>query len=329
MVALAMVACAGDEELPFVEFDGLGYGAFPRLIDGVNGGLDYEDPAGSNINFTVEFYDDAQGANVQSYVWDVSYEDRGPARVGSADVSSFGTSPAGYPSASFTFSFQEVFDALGMSRDDITGGAPFVFTSTLTKTDGSEFTWLNTDSNIQGNAVWAGFFRYDASVLNLPCNSVLAGTFDAASTGTNQMAGIGWDDCTATWNGTVRWEALHDPTSFDVGAYRMYSVADSGVEYDDASMGAYYACYGTADDSGLPNGVGGAGGDVSLQESCGIMAWNGGSQWGEVYSFSAISVDGINLTLEWANDYGEGARTVLTRTDGEVWQTDLTCDGCE
>ncbi len=316
-----IVGCAGDEELPFVEFDGLGYGAYPRLIDGVNGGLDYEDPANSAIDFMVEFYDEAQGQNVESFDWTVAYTTFGPATLETQTKSNFGTSPDGYPSASFSFNFQQVLDALGMTINDIQGGDPFVFNGTITKTDGSTFSASNTSGAIQGGASWQGFFVYNANVANLPCKSQLAGTFDASVTATNQMAGIGWDDCGATWTGTVKWEAEHDPESFDVGVYKLVSVGPTGDEWDDASMGAYYACYETDNPDGLPNG--GPGGDVKIQESCSKLSWVGASQWGEVYTFSTVSADGLNLTIEWTNDYGEGARVILTRTDGETWPEDM------
>ena len=325
-LAIFFAGCAGEEELPFVEFDGLGYGAYPRLIDGVNGDFDYEDPSNSAIDFTVEFYDEAQGQNVESYAWTASYGDFGPASIGMASKSSFGTSPDGYPSASFTFNFQEVMDALSMEIDDIAGGAPFTINGTVTKTDGSTFTTTNTSGSIQGGASWQGFFVHNVNIANLPCTSDLGGIFDCTSTATNQDAGIGWDDCDgSSWTGTVIWEAQHDPTSFDLGVYRMYSIkAEGGEQWDDASMGAYYSCYDSAAEGSLPNGADGATGSVVMQESCSKLSWTGSSQWGEVYSITGVTADGLNLTIEWTNDYGEGARTVLTRTDGQTWPEDMS-----
>ena len=195
---------------------------------------------------------------------------------------------------------------------------------------GQEFGFDNSGPTILGQPTFAALFRITPDVINKPCNSLLAGTYEAAATVTNQMAGIGWDGCGGnTWNGIVRIEAIHDPTTFDVGAYRIFSTdAVLATEFDDASFGSYYACYGTTADSNLPNGTGGADGDVMVTESCGLMSFSGGSQWGEVFSFNRVEASGPDLTLGWTNDYGEGGEVVLTRTDGTAWQTDLFCDGC-
>ncbi len=319
-----MAACAGDEKLPFVEFDDLGYGAYPRLIDGVNGALDYEDPNASQINFTVEFYDDAQGQNVDNIEWSVSYLTHGPAVLEKREKGAFGTSPDGLPSAEFTFTFQQVFDALGIDLSAINSGDPFTFTSVVTKTDGSTFTSSTSSGSIQ-SGVFGGFFIYQAAVKNLPCKSQLAGTFDAVTTVRNIEAGIGWDDCGGNmWEGTVIWEAVHDPESFDKGRYNIFVMSEAGDKWNDASMGAYFACYESSAEGSLPNGEGGATGSVGIGESCSILNWEGQSQWGEVYTFDAVSADGIKLTLSWANDYGEAGSVVLTRTDGVTWPADMT-----
>jgi len=327
-MVLFIAACAGDEELPFVEFDGLGYGAYPRLIDGVNGALDYEDPANSNINFTVEFYDDAQGQNVDKIEWTVSYLDTyGPAVLETREKGSFGTSPDGYPSAEFTFGFQQVFDALGIDIGTINGGDPFVFRSTVTKNDGSTYTSSTSSGSIQ-SGVFGGFFFYSADVANLPCKSKIAGTFDAETTVTSvDGTPDGWNGCAEAtenkWKGTVIWEAVHDPESFDKGRYRIFVVHDDGP-LEDATMGAYTACYGCVTADCTPNGDSGAG-DVTIGESCDKLSWNEqGDQWTDTYSFDELTVDGINLTLKWKNTYGEAGTTVLTRTDGATWPAGLT-----
>lgn len=297
-VAMTMIACAGDEELPFVEFDGLGYGAYPRLIDGINGeygtAFNFFDVPGSSIGFTVEFFDDNSGQNVESYNWTVTYEpDGATADLGTITSSSFSTSPVGLPSATLDFSFQEVLDALGKTIDDVDGGESFRFEGTLKKTDGSTFTSTNTSGNIQSTAgTLRGMFRI---VVPIICPSGLAGTYDVVTTG--------W--CGDTWEGQVTW------VEEGPGVYNIESTLDDVTDFD-FSMGAYYACYGPG--STLP------GGNLQLSDACNKLSYTGASRWGEVYEFNSIVVDGSTLTLDWKNDYDpEAGVTVLTRTDGTEW----------
>jgi len=147
------------------------------------------------------------------------------------------------------------------------------------------------------------------------------GTFTAETLVISTGAGISWDGCDGnTWSGEVRFEQV------DLGVYQIFSTdAGNGEEYaDDVSMGAYYGCYGTTSPDNVPNG------DLRLVESCNNLSWSGSSQWGEVYSFNKVEVsaDGTQLTLGWSNDYGEAGETVLTRTDGILWNSGLKCVGC-
>lgn len=107
------------------------------------------------------------------------------------------------------------------------------------------------------------------------------------------------------------------------GNYNILTQPPGGADFlNDASFGAYYAGYGTTDESGLPNG--GGVGNVQIKEDCGTVSYIGASQWGEVYTITALSVDGPVLNLTWENDYGEGGIVVITRTDGTDWNPDLT-----
>jgi hypothetical protein len=291
---LLFASCANDTPLPFVEFDGLGKGAFPRLIDGVNGEYNFFDVANASISFTVEFYDDAQGKNVASYSWTVAHgpSGTGPVQVASVDASSFGTSPDGYPSASFTFTMQGAMDALGITIDDVTGGDAFDYQAKLVKTDGSVFTSTNTGTNVVGSSTFKALFEYQAAVI---CPSTLEGTFDASN--------VAW--CGDPWTGTIRWE------NEGKGVYNVYAVNDSGEEQVDMSMGSYWPCYGTA--AAMPDG------NLRLNDACNRLFFTGASQWGELYWFNSVTVDGPNLTLDWENDYGEGGVVTLTRQDGNDW----------
>jgi len=287
-------SCANDTPLPFVEFQDLGKGALARLIDGVNGEYNFFSSETSSISFTVEFFDDAQGKNVASYSWTVAHgpSGTGPVQFASMDASSFGTSPDGLPSASFTFSMQSVMDVLGITIDDVNGGDAFDFQATLTKTDGSVFTSANTGANVVSSAPFSGFFQYQASVI---CPSALEGTFDASN--------VAW--CGDPWTGVVRWE------NEGKGVYNVFVTDANGDEQVDMSMGSYWPCYGT--DATLP------GGNLKINDACNRLFFTGASRWGEVYSFNSVTADGPNLILDWVNDYGEGGVVTLTRQDGNDW----------
>ena len=301
-VALTMIACAGDEELPFVEFDGLGYGAYPRLIDGINGqygtAFNFFDVPNSSIDFTVEFFDENNGQNVQSYSWTVAYAGGTPADLGT--ITQFGTSPAGLPSATVDFTFQEVLDALGLTIDDVTGGESFIFEGTLRKSDGSEFTSANTSGNIQSTAgTFRGMFQIVCPII---CPSELAGTYPAVTDG--------W--CAGdTWTGMVK-VIEEGPGSYNLAAdLDGHPDADEDGFSIDFSMGAYYVCYSST--ATLP------GGNLLLGDACNKLSYSGASRWGEVYWFNDVIVSGTDLTLDWENDYGEGGVTTLSRTDGMDW----------
>lgn len=315
---LFLVSCEKDRV--FIEYDDLQKGAYARLIDGVNGEFDFLDIDNSGVDFTVEFYDENNGNNVESYAWTVNYLGSGPIPLASYDKSQFTPSPDGLPSVSIGFTFTQVLNALGITSNDLVGGTFFDLQATITKTDGSKFTVSNTGSNVVSSSPFGALFSIRGSLVNVPCKSDLNGTYDATATVTNQEAGIGWDGCDGnTWSGTVIFEGSHDPTVFGTGIYTMFTINGNGDKVEDASMGVYYGCYtgSLTDPTTLPLG------DVRLNVDCGAMFFTGSSQWGEAYTVESVTVDGEILLLAWTNDYGEGGSVRMTRTDGTNWPTDL------
>ncbi len=326
---LTIFSCQ-EKERAFPEFgdDDVLTGAYPRLVEGVFGDLDYEhwdNPDSSSLSFVVEFYDANQGRDAASYSWSATYGNLGPEVVKTFNSSEFTTNADGLPQLSGTITFAEIFGALGMTIDDFELTQDFLLDATLTLNDGRSFSFANSGSNVIGQPTHNALFRYTPPVTKKPCNSILAGEYNAKVKVTNQMAGIGWDGCDGNeWSGTVRIEAEHDPTTFDAGSYVVYSTEPmTMIENEDASFGIYRGCY-TINDEGtnLPLG------DLRITESCGKMGFAGSSQWGEVWTFVKVEVDGPDLLLGMTNDYGEGGEVTLTRTDGTAWQTDLFCEGC-
>ncbi|MGB3545706.1 MAG: hypothetical protein WBA17_01960 [Saprospiraceae bacterium] len=289
MFLLAFTACE-EKERAFPEYEEIEHGAFPRLIEGIDGVYDFFAPDESAITFTVEFYDDNDGQNVAEYNWDVSYivsggDNVGPVPFRSFSASEFGRSEFGLPSLTATFSFADALDALGLTTDDIEGGNVIRFGSTIVMNDGRTFSADNTGSNVIGGGSFQGLFRINQAII---CPSNLAGTYEQTTTDT-------WCGEAGPFDGTSTW------TEVGIGVY----------EVEDFSFGAYEPCYGAG--STLP------GGSLQIQDACGTLTPIGTSRWGEVYVFEQVSVDGPDLTIVWTNDYGEGGTATFTRTDGTDW----------
>lgn len=223
--AFVLAATACEKDRAFIEFKDLEYGAFPRLIDGVNGEFNFFDPTGSGIDFTVEFYDENEGKNVQSYAWTASYFDKvngtftTPATIGTFSASDFKPAPeTGLPSITINFSFQQALDAMGLTTDDITGGDAVRFNATLTKTDGKTFDISNTGANIIGNApAFGALFSFDQNII---CPSSLEGTYVAVTTyHAHDFLGDGYTTNTQDVVWTALGSGQYEVAGFDGGLY--------------------------------------------------------------------------------------------------------------
>lgn len=235
--AFVLAATACEKDRAFIEFKDLEYGAFPRLIDGVNGEFNFFNPAGSGIDFTVEFYDENQGKNVQSYSWTVSYFDKTagtfttPQTIGSFTASDFKPEPeTGLPSITIAFTFQQALDAMGLTTDDINGGDAIRFNGTLTKTDGKTFDASNTGANIIGNSpAFGALFAFDQNII---CPSALEGTYSAATTyHAHDFLGDGYTSNTQDVEWIAKGSGKYDVVGFDGGLY---------------GSGPYVGAYGTS-----------------------------------------------------------------------------------
>ena len=80
----------------------------------------------------------------------------------------------------------------------------------------------------------------------------------------------------------------------------------------DASFGQYDCAWGDTPAVG-----------VTFSDVCNTLTAGGSDQYGLVYTFFIKSIDGVNLELEWANDYNDKGVSVLTRTDGNDWPPGL------
>ena len=297
--------------------------SLPKLINEVQGFLDYDNIDSSFIKFEVEFHDEVQGNMVKSYSWEVSSGNFGPIKIGEKIQSDFSINSNGYPYTSFQFTFTQILTALGMTKDDIIPDTNFELTATLKRTDGKIFTIDNTADIVLGQPPFQGFFQYKPKLLNFPKYSSINGNFDLKVVWLDPP-GMAWDNCAGKeWEGKITWEALHDPTDF-IGMYKTFTTDPiENIALEDLSMGLYRACY-VIDSTGtnLPNG------DLKIVDNGGILSYEGSSQWGEVWKFVEVSPNGNLLKLEITNDYGERGTITITRNDGEIWPANLTCAGC-
>lgn len=309
---LFVTSCA-DEPLPFETFEDMQHGAFARKLTDDAGTFFFTDPDNSAFAFSVEFYDENSGRDVAShdwYVWhrnNVTGDVTTPTLLVSTPSSSFGTDgTSGLPTANYSFTMNDALAALGLTIDDVNGGDDLIFDGFVVMSDGRSFGPDNTGSSLQGNNGFDGIFRFQKPLL---CVSALDGTYDVTST---SGGSVGWT-VGASISGTLRFEQTGD------GEYDTYFTGEGGsVEFLDLSMGAYFPGWGydinDADDQvSMPNG------DLKIVDACNKLSWKGSSQWGEVYTFNSIDVNGSVLTLDWINDYGEGGVAVITRTDGTDW----------
>ena len=316
LVVVLLIPACEEKDRTFPEFADIEHGAYGSQIgtfDGPNGkDFNYNDPDNAAFSFTVEFYDDENGATVDSYSWTANHAPTGTSGTMAAlDRSQFVINPDnGRPRATFTFSLNQALNALGLTIDQVNGGEAIDFFATLTTNRGQTFTRDNTNDVTEGQPAFKALFQIKS---NLICPSAMEGTFDAHTVGQGVWAGT---PCSSTWDGQVIWLNLGN------GIYDVQSIVQGNTLYD-MSMGAYFACYGGTSDAGYPNGAGGTAGTLRITDSCGKLAYAGLSQWGEVYTFNSITVNGNQLTIDWANSYGETAVTTLTRTDGSNWPPNL------
>ena len=296
-IAMTMAVSCGDPVLPVELFPEMQYGAYARKMS-QTGKFNYFDVASSSIDMHVEYYDEAQGANITEFDIDVEYVDvigggaKSVARTQFRTITSseFVKNADGYLSNDISLGFSATMAAVGKTIADIDGGNYFRYWFTITKSDGTTYDYNNTGPNLQSSSAFGALFRLNVSVV---CPSDLESSWDAVSVGQG-----GWG-CTATYDSYAgSWEKS--------GGDNLY-IEPSG-QFD---WGAYLGCYGATSTN--------PGGTLKVQDACGILSPVGASRWSEVYTFHDVSSAAAALTIDWTNDYGEGAVSVLTRNDGQNW----------
>lgn len=157
LLGIYFISC-GEPDLPFETFEELEYGAYARNLK-ETGTYNVFDLTGSSLRIEVEFYDENKGKNVASYSWTVAayfgMDTISAVNLMTIDASSFVTSANGLPGTTINLDLESAVAALGIPLADITGGEVFLFSSMITKTDGSTFDASNTGSNFGENSFLA------------------------------------------------------------------------------------------------------------------------------------------------------------------------------
>lgn len=303
-IAMVSAVSCGDPELPVELFPEMQYGAYARKMS-MTGKFNYFDVANSKIDMHVEYYDEAQGANIAEFDIDVEYVDnitggaKSVARTNLMTITSseFTTNADGYLSSDISLSFSGTLSALGITKDDVDGGAYFRYWFTITKTDGTIYDYNNTGPNLMSSNAFGALFRQNISIV---CPSALEGALTV--------------DHLSVPNASVGWSA------FDLKGISL-TMSKSGAENvyvieEDGAWGGWLEVY--ADASIGPK----------MQDACGVLSMFGADQYGDTYSLIpgsvSVSSDEKVLTFEWTNTWGEGGVVSAKYADGSSWPSTLT-----
>ena len=274
-------------ERAFPEFKDIEKGAFPRLVGNVTGAINFFNPA-SAITFEVEFYDEEQGATVDSYEWRASYANTNNFRtIKKIERSQFVTMPSGLPGAKVTISFQEILAGLGLTRDQVEGGSFFRLEGTITTNRGQVFTSANADpATLVPEPAFRAFFQYRANII---CPSALEGTYIATATGQST------DGCCPDLTTVTKEVTLTKGAS--AGVYTM----------SDFSAGLYftwYEVYGITANFNLAR---------SITDACGVISGSFGEPFGTVVTVTGKVNDDGSIDMSWVNGYDDTATIKLVK----------------
>ena len=183
-VLLLVSSCAEESLSPVLTFDKAGKGAYVRLIEETERGINLFDIPGSEYKYSVEFVDVDQGKQVSEYRLDLIYTDAdksdgdnstGPVNFRTYTASDFETLQSGFIGMTdITVPATELISAAGLTPDQVNPGDRFRIESYVTLEDGSVFGYDNSTAAVNGSA-FQGHFRYD---LDAACQSSLEGSYE-------------------------------------------------------------------------------------------------------------------------------------------------------
>jgi hypothetical protein len=182
------------------------------------------------------------------------------------------------------------FDNLNTTQD-FNIGDQLTIGADLTLKDGTIIKLINDDgtNNFSTAIATSSVYKVTQSY-NVSCSSDLGGTYNYTTTNASSPTG---ESAAGPLTGEV--------TFTDLG----------GGQYDisDASFGGWIGLYGPGNTAQK----------VQLKDICNKISYSGKDQFGEVFSFSNLVVNGNKISFNWQNDYGEKGTTTLTRKDNSNW----------
>ena len=295
-VVLFFVSCADESLGPVATFDIAGKGAYVRLVSETERFVNLFDVPGSNYVYSVELVDLEQGALIQSYDIDLTYDDndpsngdnsKGPIRLQSFSASDFEDLASGFKGLSdISIKATDMLSALGLTEADVSAGDVFLIDGFLTLDDGRVFGASNSTAPVNGSA-FQGHFSFR---LNAGCPSSLDGTYEFTTTDV-------W--CGGEVSGTVT-----------------MSQSSAGVYvFNDWSFGAYSVCYSPTSAAGSTS--------LNFTDVCAEVSFTGTVDvYGDTWTFTS-SIDGNAWNIGWVNTYGESAQSTVFYTGGADWPVTL------
>ena len=177
------------------------------------------------------------------------------------------------------------------TASDFEIGDQLKITTELTLKDGSIQKIINDDGTDNFSSSIATSNRYKiVQSYNVSCPSDLGGTYNYVTTKAKAPTG---ESAAGPLTGTVTFE--------DKGG-GVYAISD-------ASFGGWIGLYGPGN---IAEGV-------TLTDVCNKIAYTDKDQYGEIFTFSNLVINGSEMSFHWENDYGEFGDTKLIRTDGSNW----------
>lgn len=188
MLSVTFFSCK-DESFFLLDFDSLGKGAYPRLLEGGNSTFDINNPSAGQIGWTVEFVDLERGKLVKEYKVYVSLVDKssGNGNTGKAEKlwvtktqSEFTDSKDGYRSTTLSTTYAELNSFLGTNPGEHYAGDLFQFRSELVMEDGRVFASSNSSTVVNDPGAFFSLFNPTATLVCLYDESKFLGNYQVS-----------------------------------------------------------------------------------------------------------------------------------------------------
>lgn len=295
-----LIGCSSENNTIDDVFEQVENGAFLRTVETVSSSFNLFDTS-SSFQVVVEEQDHENGALLSQLNKYISFTDvtddgtdysKAEVAVGTVAASEFTTSQYGLPTTTVSVTLAEALAALGLSEGQYNGGDSFNIRLELVLTDGRTYSAADANGNVAAlGGYYSSPYAYSAALV---CPTSLEGTH--AFVGSMLVAGNNPGACpVGTVTGTVTWTNQGGGT---------YLTSDLGFGQYESS------CWNDA-----PASSAGA----TFVDACNIITSGGTDQYGLVYTWTIVSVNGPELTIDWVNDYADSGRAVITREGGADW----------